>query len=230
MAKKLCAQWNLPGLMVDIRGHGKSRRITAPPSSLATCATELGATLEANGVSSDSVTLVGHSLGGRISIEYAATVAAPRQVWLLDTVPGEAHRSVTHVMEIAALVLQREQPYATTRDLAQDLQSSHGLDTMTAQWLASNYKNHDFNFDLAVAQALAADIGNQDLCQRIEAALQQGVLVDLVRGGKNPAWKQHLPRLQAMEDHQSFQIHALEQAGHWVHVDDLNGLLKVMSR
>ena len=55
--------------------------------------------------------------------------------------------------------------------------------------------------------------------------------VDLVRGGKNKGWNEiNLGPLRALESQypNKFAMHLLEKAGHWVHVDDLPGLLNVM--
>ena len=57
-----------------------------------------------------------------------------------------------------------------------------------------------------------------------------------MRGGRNPAWEEKPEILEEVEDlksygsSDSFQLHTLENAGHWVHVDDLPGLVELVER
>ena len=62
------------------------------------------------------------------------------------------------------------------------------------------------------------------------------VVVQLVMAGKNESWTEHivseLQSIQSSSFHKrpssSFKMHKLDKAGHWVHVDDLDGLMKLM--
>jgi hypothetical protein len=61
-------------------------------------------------------------------------------------------------------------------------------------------------------------------------------VVQLVMAGKNESWTEHivseLQTIQSSSFHKrpssSFKMHKLDKAGHWVHVDDLDGLMKLM--
>ena len=49
--------------------------------------------------------------------------------------------------------------------------------------------------------------------------------------GKNKEWSQEVVnKLEGIprDPAERFQMHRLEKAGHWVHVDDLDGLLDLM--
>jgi pimeloyl-ACP methyl ester carboxylesterase len=204
---------------------------------------------------SNSYVLVGHSLGGRIALRYAsdATILPrPRCVWLLDTVPAIADASVLHVMKVASAVLQQgqnKQPWGSIRALTVALVEQHHLPMATAQWLAMQYsvRNQRFAFDAVTAAALIGDMksNSNNFYDQVRATIQQGIPVRLVRGGANPAWndtdanddsssndskiattEERLRDLTA-ESANLFTQHVLPEAGHWVHVDDLPGLLQL---
>lgn len=105
-----------------------------------------------------------------------------------------------------------------------------GLDTGIAQWLASSFDGRDFGFDLPVANDILPEFATQDFYGLLEQILDNDIRVDLVRGGKNTGWD--MGTLRQLEDmqrkhSQNFGMHVLPKAGHWVHVDDLNGLVNL---
>ena len=64
-------------------------------------------------------------------------------------------------------------------------------------------------------------------------------VVQLVMAGKNESWTEtilsELETIQPLQPSRSsrplsssFKMHKLDKAGHWVHVDDLDGLMKLM--
>lgn len=222
-ARKLCEQNGANGLLVDLRGHGKS-----PPApslntktAISSCALDIHHTLLDQGV--EDPIFVGHSLGGRVSLQYAydGHHPRPRRLWLLDTVPGKINQSVSHT--IGALQTALPTTNNVDRKEMARLLEKHGIDTATAQWLASSYKDGKFGFDLSVAQDLMEDFQNQDFRHQLRHLLDRNLPVDLVRGGRNPGWNG-----VEFDEHPKFNVHTLPDAGHWVHMDDLAGLLRVM--
>jgi esterase len=255
LAQKTCALYTSPGLLVDLRGHGRSKECheygsgtvtDRVPVTLDDCVGDIQETLQHVGVSQSTngkltsttnITFVGHSLGGRVAMQYVHARLEPRpsHVWLLDTVPGLANTKVESVIRIAELV--REEKSAWTRpNLQRALTESHGLDTATAQWLASSYdpSKHDFGFDLTVAHNLVQSMDEQDFLGFLQEAVHEHwCKIDLVRGGQNADWHAYphtISLLQAMakEHAGTFGYHTLPKAGHWVHIDDLPGLLNAM--
>jgi pimeloyl-ACP methyl ester carboxylesterase len=174
----------------------------------------------------------------------------PDRVWLLDTVPGIADASVLHVLAVVKRVVAQLKSHGTnqtgtggtsrggdafdaaagtSRDaMASSLQHDHGLSEAMAKWLAAQFQvdTAEFNFDIDVAEALAQDFENHDFWEQLDRCVTV-IPVHLVQGGKNLAWKESLPRVleYAAQNPHRFRHHVLPNAGHWVHADDLPGLL-----
>jgi hypothetical protein len=56
-------------------------------------------------------------------------------------------------------------------------------------------------------------------------------LIHLVMAGRNKEWTEEIVdglRSIPGASEERFRMHRLEKAGHWIHVDDLEGLLDVM--
>jgi len=252
-----------------------------PTSSFADCARDIQLTLQSRGVVAGSTTaaatapttLVGHSLGGRLALQYAADRLEPRpsRIWLLDTVPGAMNRDVRDVVD----ALQRfANDHRSSRldgsessgDGSGSIRNSDGsipsrkevagrlleygrddgtgrvvIDKGMADWLASSFDDKvagTFEFDLSVVRDLIDSFERQDFMSQLrQVVVEDGIRVDLVRGLRNPAWNSDRYRrsreakeLDELSNDRgdAFRVHTLPDAGHWVHVDDLPGLLKAM--
>jgi pimeloyl-ACP methyl ester carboxylesterase len=234
LGKKLCAQLGQRGLLVDLRGHGKSpRQDNNFPNTIAHLASDLHTTLQSSLSAVDNVSLVGHSLGGRVSLQYIYDHLSPiNRVWLLDTVPGAAFASVKFTMEIANSFLQ-DDPVETRKEAETILKRNYYMDPATAQWLASSYRpdDHKFEFDLQVANDLLADFENQDFMHQLDTILQRGdTRIDMVRAERNKGWDEDVVKYFESLQNENFGFHVVADAGHWLHVDNLPGLLKVMEK
>lgn len=244
-AGKVCKVQKNKGYLIDLRGHGKSRIISDDDSSITPSSSSfedcVGDVIQATSAF-DVESIVGHSFGGRMALQYAAKVENPslRRVWLLDTVPGKANESVEQVIHAVDKILTEIQHQAGTdedwdRNQIVTKFQELGIDIAIAQWLASSYKNKDFGFDLQVIQDILPDFMTQDFYGLLNSILQEGknIRVDLVRGGKNKEWDiDTLRKLEGIQSEYSnkFALHVLPKAGHWVHVDDLPGLISLFER
>jgi pimeloyl-ACP methyl ester carboxylesterase len=261
-ANQVCRQTSRSGYLVDVRGHGKSKNVQYSAESqsqstanittsiMSKCAYELYNTLQQAGVianDSSAYSIGGHSLGGRIALEYAAKSALtlpdastiiqppPSSIWLLDTVPGMANKSVENVLNIAGDIELQSRPFKKA-ELITYLTTDRQLDKPTAQWLASSYNSqqHMFSFDLQMAHEFVQALQQQDFMGLLEQILEQGdTQVNIVKAGKNTGWQEtnSWPVLEDMESQYSqLGLHVLPKAGHWVHIDDLPGLLEIMKR
>ena len=230
LATKASAQTGHTGVLLDLRGHGKSflkqQTVWQEPHTFDACVQDVQTSLQIT----PHDTLVGHSWGGRVALQYAATTSGDSldRLWLLDTVPGKADESVERVLE--AMYKLHQSPPADRKQVVTLLTQQHGIDKATAQWLASSFnaKTGDFGFDLNVVQGLWPEFQTQDFFGLVEKCIQAGTRVDLVRGGKNTGWTVEILReLNALQG-PNFAVHVLPKAGHNVHVDDLPGLLEIM--
>lgn len=255
LAKTLCSRMGRRGLLLDLRGHGESQledggSSKAGPTTLSDCAADVYETLVPYAAELTQVrwTLVGHSLGGRVSILYALQQAQqqqqsnpqspqllPQNIWLLDTVPGALDASVRRVIQVALDLEKGALPLPKTRSaLVESLVQDQGLSTGVAQWLASSFrlKSQTFSFDLQVAQEILLDFDEAAFMDWIHA---EPVPVDLVRGGANPAWASAAGHVEDLEEwheqaEREFRLHTLPAAGHWLHMDDLQGLVDIIAK
>jgi esterase len=236
LAKK--ATWQADaavGILIDLRGHGKSRITTTSNSTISgphnfqACANDVRETLEKVPTATTSkISLVGHSWGGRVALQYASAQNNVQNLFLLDTVPGHADDSVQHVLDTIRILLNQSNLPGNRKELIHSLTTDYDLSPAVATWLASSYNSQegDFGFDMDVVDGIWDDFSNQDFYGLVQTCIDQGVNVNIVRGGKNAAWSMDILRqLQAI---QGVNLHVLPKAGHWVHVDDLTGLLALL--
>lgn len=222
-------------VLMDLRGHGKSPSFDGP-HNFENLAIDVKNTLENMHHRTLSV-LVGHSLGGRIALEYAhhlvvnGTSTAPPTTWFLDTVPGKANEAVERVLTAVDQVR-----LTTKREIVQQL-GEQGIEEGISLWLASSLQQTQdeglqWGFDLKVAQGVLEHFSDQDFLGMLEKiCTNTETTIHLVRGGKNKEWGDNpalLPALDKMRNNfNNLHIHVLPKAGHWVHADDLKGLVQL---
>ena len=167
------------GILVDLPGHGKSRLSVDDkngiPYSFERCVTDVLHSTTVTSRPSGVVPkiLVGHSWGGRLTLEYTARQVQQRQqqqsqsdqlrtdynndddendqnsilhsAWLLDTVPGVANDSVNRVLD-AVDQIEEQSSHGGVLDkkqLVETLTDRFKIDVATSQWLASSYRLPD---------------------------------------------------------------------------------------
>eukprot|EP00980_Cylindrotheca_fusiformis_P016010 scaffold4705_cov108-Cylindrotheca_fusiformis.AAC.4 len=236
-AKNVCQATNTPGYLVDLRGHGQSRlnssTTTVTESSFAAFVQDVAEATKDLSMTS----IVGHSLGGRIALQHAAMVAADdssllQRVWLLDTVPGQADESVERVIDTVSQLSKELETTTLDRKQVRAKLSEKGLDAGIAAWLASSFDGKDFGFDLSVVHDIMPEFEIQNFYGLLQHTLSKNVRVDLVRGGKNKGWTMDtLRQLEYIQGQfpEKFGIHVLPKASHWVHVDDMKGLVEIIA-
>jgi len=192
-------------ILVDLRAHGQSQDPPAP-HTLAAAAEDLvrlGDQLRLNirGV-------MGHSFGGK----------------------GQRDQSSRRVLDV---LMALPQPLASREAFFAHAQD-HGLSRAITDWLAMNVRREGDVFrlrlDLAVLSTLLDDYFSADLWPVLEDP-QSSAQLRVVLGGRSttvPADAR--ARLEALTARAPWlSVRVLEQAGHWVHVDDPDGLFAAVT-
>ena len=213
---------------VDLRGHGKSRDVgTGESHDLRSAAKDVEALAQSRGETIDC--LIGHSLGGKIALELSRLSAkAPKQVWSLDSVPGNVVGDVHGVEQVLRAIVNLPKRIPSRRAL-ETLLAPHNFSTELVDWLGSNLQNVgdelEFVFDIDVATKLYDSYHATDCWPAIEAPVSN---MFVVKAARSTRWKPEcLERLnRAPQDRVKFL--ELEKAGHWVHADNPNGLLEML--
>lgn len=224
-------------VLVDLRHHGQSSG-ARPPNTLAACAQDLRALAQHLGA--EPSVLIGHSFGGKVSIEYArqeseSPAGALQQVWVLDAVPGDQPdgEQNSEVSQVIAAVRSVPMPAASRRDVVSHLISSEGLSSGLAEWMATNLRRegqrYSWVFDLDGIEELMRDYFRVDLWSFL-AQPRSRPRFELVVAERSDRWTPELrARAQALPTAAQVHYHELPDSGHWVHVDNPGALLDLMA-
>ncbi len=230
-------------VLIDLRGHGRSLG-AAPPHSIASCVDDLFELRAELGRAPEVV--LGHSLGGKVALEYARRVSILSQgtqgptrdpllqVWTLDSDPGAQVPDEAHQVNVVlACLLAHPGPFVS-RAAAISALTEAGLSSGLANWLATNLDRKDgqfvFRLELANIQELLKDYFTLDLWPFLETeASRMGIRFDLLLAEHSDRFTEHMKeRTLSLEKQEGFQVHILPKSGHWVHVDNPEGLINIV--
>jgi pimeloyl-ACP methyl ester carboxylesterase len=210
----------------DLRNHGDAPPAT-PPHTIAACAQDL-AELTAEIGAPELV--IGHSFGGKVALVYARDHGAGlRAAWSLDSPPGPASAAGTDTVGILEAVSAAPVPSADRREIRAFL-ASRGVSEPVIAWLATSLAERDdgwrWKYDLPGVRAMIADYLALDLWPFASSGQAE---LRLVRAGRGDRWSaEDLAQLDKLPP--STQSFVLPDAGHWLHVDDPEGLLALLAR
>lgn len=246
-AKRLAeARPDIGFALVDLRYHGRSLG-AGPPHTLAACAEDM---VELAGALGRFPALViGHSLGGKVALTYGCRAlevpghpgrAALRQVWALDSDPGPQTPSLEHeVLRVLASLRAHPGPFASRAEATERL-LARGLSSGLVNWLVMSLDRTPggdgsltWRFDLDAIDALLRDYFSADLWPSLDQV-----------GRADPSTTPHFELLVAEHSDRwsgtmreraadlprggAVRVHELPNAGHWVHVDNPDGLLQIL--
>jgi esterase len=224
------------GVLVDLRAHGSSLGLEGR-DDLAACARDLDETVASLPLPVSGV--VGHSFGGKVALTWARTHPGLRDVMTLDSAPGprpDQHGSES-TLQVLGLLRAAQRPWPS-RDAFVAHVEAQGLAKSLGQWLAMNLELRAegwvFRLELPRIQALLEDYFDADLWPVIEqaAARKAGTRFHLVIGTRSTVYD-HEDRVRAHALEASadgFVTVDLLEAGHWVHVEDPQGVSAVLLR
>lgn len=220
IARKLVqARPDWGALLVDLRMHGTSLNL-APPHTLQQCAKDL------LGVPNDPpvAAVIGHSFGGKVALAYARLRGDLTATYLIDSSPSPGARTGTVAQVLDALNAGEE--WFADRSLFVASLTAKGIAEPIARWLAMSLVREGeqlrFGPDLAAIEALLEDYWRTDAWGVVEAP-DSGV--HMVIGGDSDVFSD--ADIQRARD--SANVHTIEGAGHWVHVDAPKQLLKILA-
>lgn len=216
----------------DLRCHGDSEGFSAP-HTVRGCAQDL--ITEAALLGAPDV-LIGHSFGGKVALAYGAKVAAQgaplKALWTLDSPleasPRPGHGEVAQVIETCARL---PMPQPSRRALSQAL-THQGLSLGIAQWMTTNLKpspqgGFEWRFDITGIQELMRDYWRLDAWALL-GVISQRTRLYLLRAEHGMRWSEaSAERLAQVAPHANSPV--LSNSGHWVHIDQPEALLELIS-
>jgi esterase len=212
--------------LVDLRGHGRSPKGT-PGASLEAAALDVVDLAKRNEL--PLAAIAGHSFGGKAALEAAriGNITSLKDVVVIDSMPG-AREPLEGADSALGIIKTIEYVKGTLTSIAEWVEAleKRGLPRHMAQWLAGSLR---FGMDFQEIRALLKDYFARDLWSVVEKPPGE-TRVHLVIGDQSDAYS-------ATDRARALRIAALNPritvnvlpAGHWVHVDDLEGLLRVMA-
>lgn len=222
-------QWSV--LAVDLRHHGASAN-PPPPDTVDGCCADIARLCSHLGLRPRAV--IGHSFGGKVALRMLARpLPTLRYAAMLDTLPhlqaqdDADDQGVAHV--IAAV--QRIAMPQPDRQSALLALRGQGLSDPLCQWMATNLTatpdGMRWQFNLNGIAAMLQDYFAMD-CWPVLREPPPEVAIDLVRGGRSPRWTPEILR-QCATLPANVRLTTLPNAGHWLHVDDLAGVVAVVA-
>ena len=225
--RRLFPQWSFK--LVDLPGHGDSAASASKPDLVA-IAERIYQDLESEAWT--PTILVGHSFGGKTVMELSTHyTASALSIWLLDA-PIGADVTVTGsdtIRMILDVVDDLPQPESRDAVLARFLKA--GLPESIGQWMTTNVRRLRDGFEWKIApdfvRAALADYLQRSYWSAVEVPNSAHSFY-LVLAGRSDWWRGGIER--RLRKLSNVHLYPLARSGHWVHIDDLDGLVNCFQR
>ncbi|CAL8170325.1 unnamed protein product [Prunus armeniaca] len=240
--------WRL--VLVDLRNHGRSAEIEGlnPPHDLVNAAQDLAHLVKSQGWPWPDVVL-GHSMGGKVALQFAESCARghyggsakfPKQLWVLDSFPGEVIRENSDgEVEKVLQTLQSLPSSVPSRKWLMNHLTELGFSKSLSHWIGSNLKKHGdhetWAFDLDVAVQMFNSYQEKSYWPLLEHP-PKNMEIAVVRGENSDRWDaEDIEQLESLANREGdgsegkVSVHVLPESGHWVHVDNPKGLLEIVA-
>jgi pimeloyl-ACP methyl ester carboxylesterase len=234
VAQALMPEWSV--YAVDLRGHGDSEWAKGSMYSMPEFTADLATFIDH--LDRGQVSLVGHSLGGGVVLQYAGVFPENcRRVASIEGLgpglgtPQPAHvRMRRWIKSLRELETRQPRHYATLEDATRRMQEAnphltpemarhlalHGsrqLPDGTYVWKFDNFERMHSPYEFMIADA--RELWNQIRCP-----------VLLIRGDKS--WAKDPRRDGRASAFHDYRAVTIKDAGHWVHHDQLQAFLDVL--
>lgn len=212
---------------VDLPGHGLSSSENCQPT-LEGIADVISLSLNEKGWSPTMV--VGHSFGGKTVLELSKKYASIEHIWLLDA-PVGAELTVTGVSTITKILsLIREITAPESREEVRRI-FEREFSASIAGWMTTNLRRDgmrwQWKLDPDFIERALSDYLRCDYWSLIESS-DQNASFHHVLAGQGSWWRGSIER--RLRSRQNNTVNVLPNAGHWLHVDDLPGLVACFQR
>jgi esterase len=228
-------------ILVDLRRHGRSQEVRGP-DTIEQAARDVAPLLDQFHVSA----VVGHSFGGKVALELLAQQPALQKpstdVFVLDSTPSARldARGSEGTMDVLD-VLDDLPASLPNRAAFVDFLAARGLAKPIVEWLAMNVVRVTdpaskadlgvrFALEMPAIRKLIDDYLHRDTWAVVESP-PGGAHITFVAGGKsNVLSTDDLARIERLTTTTGglVQLRTLPNAGHWVHVDDPDGLVAAL--
>ncbi|OAY83257.1 Alpha/beta hydrolase domain-containing protein 11 [Ananas comosus] len=238
-------------LLVDLRCHGDSASIKKNgPNTVASAALDVLKLVAQLRVTPR--VLVGHSFGGKVALsmveQAAKPLARPVRVWVLDATPGKVRAGgdgEDHPGELIAFLSRLPNQVSSKQEIV-DALVREGFSLDVARWVVTNLRqtsqpspssssSFSWVFDLNGIAEMYKSYEETNLWKIVEN-VPRGVHVNFLKAERSlHRWAlEDLQRIHAAEELAAdegagVQMHVLEDAGHWVHADNPDGLFRILS-
>lgn len=212
--------------LMDLTGHGTSPSLP-PGATLASVAADVLETAQAVGAT-EPLELIGHSLGGRVAL--AVLLEAPervKHVTLLDITPSPLDTHDTGSRGVLDVLLEAPRTSRTRDEMRAHLQSTR-LDPALVDWVLTNLRpaaggGFEWRIDPPSIDEAFERINDVDLWPAVE---RDGHRVTCVRGARS----YYVPDEDARRlEANGARVFTLEDAGHYLHVDALDELVRLLT-
>ena len=221
---------NYKFVIVDLRNHGRSQNAPAG-DDLESVAQDLAVLAKNVGTPK---TIIAHSYGGKVAIRYAQLYPdSPLKLWILDTCPSQTDIDFDNTSDNLVLAvlraLEKATPPAKTRQETIQGLKDEGLSESVSMWLATNLKKTDHGlewvFDRQRIKAMIIDYYAFDAWPFFEEGGGDHH-IHFVRGSKSDRFTEdEIDRLVLLHQVGAIELHTLQGAAHWVHIDQPDVLL-----
>lgn len=237
-------------LLVDLRCHGDSASMTKRgPHTVASTALDILKLVRQLRITPR--VLVGHSFGGKVVLsmvdQAAKPLARPVRVWVLDATPGKVRPGGDgddHPAELISFLSRLPKEVSSKREIINAL-LQEGFSKDVAQWVVTNLRptstsgssssSFSWVFDLKGISEMYQSYEETNLWKVVED-VPRGVHVNFLKAERSlHRWAlEDLQRIHAAEELAAeegggVEMHVLEDAGHWVHADNPDGLFRILS-
>ncbi|KAL7200089.1 hypothetical protein ACSBR2_022240 [Camellia fascicularis] len=237
-------------LLVDLRCHGDSTAIKKRgPHTVASAALDILKLLGQLRLTPRVV--VGHSFGGKVALsmldQTPKPLARPVRVWVLDATPGKVRAGGDgddRPFELISFLRTLPKEVASKKNLVDSL-VREGFSKDVAQWVVTNLRQSSTSgsspssfswvFDLNGIAEMYESYEETNLWKIVED-VPRGVHVNFLKAERSlHRWaledlqRIHTAEELAADEGGGVEMHVLEDAGHWVHADNPDGLFKILS-